>query len=663
MNIQIRPAILDDVPAIVELVAANARKGGLLPRSEASIRAALHNFSVAIMEIENAEARKQLTELKIKLTEPEAPLNEAESPVTQNPKSKAQNFRVVGCGSLLPMNTTLVELRSLAVDETIRGAGIGQKLVAALIEEAKRRKFGTIFALTRAMSFFEKCGFTITPKEQFPEKVWRDCVACPMLANCDEVAVTMSLTEQGTSVSQTSIISVQSIPTNGKPKDNTPSPQPMLTSQPPFVNEAKIDTKKRRNGEKQQVNKVILAYSGGLDTSVIVPWLRENYNCEVICFTADIGQSDNLDEVQKKALKSGASKSIVLDLRDEFANEYLFPLVQSGAIYENKYMLGAAIARPLIAKYQVELAAQEGADAVAHGATGKGNDQVRFELSYFSLNPRLKIIAPWREWQFKGREDLLKYAKQKGVTVAQSASNVYTRDENLWHVMHEGGELEDLDGEPDDKMFHFTISPEDALDKPEFVEIDFISGIPKRLNGKGMSGADLINFLNQLGGKHGIGRVDLVQNRLIGLKTHSVVETPGGSILRAAHLALEEITLDRDTSHYKQQTALKYADLVYNGQWFTPLRDALQAFVAVTQRDVTGSVKLKLYKGNITPVGRKANYSLYREDLATFMRDEAFEHKDAGGFIRLYGLPMRVKAQVDLNRAAFAPPVIPFSSK
>lgn len=655
MNIQIRPAILDDVPAIVELVAANARKGGLLPRSEASIRAALHNFSVAIMEGEarakSQEPRPENTDQRVQEAQASSQESGTEN-ANENLKSKIQNLqRVVGCGSLLPMNTTLVELRSLAVDETIRGAGIGQKLVVALVEEAKRRKFGTIFALTRAVSFFEKCGFTITPKEQFPEKVWRDCVACPMLANCDEVAVTMSLTEQSASISQTSIITAQNIPVVGK--TNAPTAASAIS-----VNEAKPDARKRKNGDKASVSKVVLAYSGGLDTSVIVPWLRETYGCEVICFTADIGQSDNLDEVQKKALKSGASKSIVLDLRDEFAKEYLFPLVQSGAIYENKYLLGAAIARPLIAKYQVEIAAQEGADAVAHGATGKGNDQVRFELSYFALNPRLKIIAPWREWQFKGREDLLKYAKLKGVAVAQSPTNVYTRDENLWHVMHEGGDLENLDSEPDDKMFHFTISPEDALDKPEFVEIDFINGVPKRLNGKGMGGADLINFLNQLGAKHGIGRVDLVQNRLIGLKTHSVVETPGGSILRAAHMALEEVTLDRDTAHYKQQIALKYADLVYNGHWFTPLRDALQAFVAVTQRDVTGSVKLKLYKGNITPVGRQAKYSLYREDLATFMRDEAFDHKDAAGFIRLYGLPMRVKAQVDLDRAAFAPQAI-----
>jgi argininosuccinate synthase len=396
-----------------------------------------------------------------------------------------------------------------------------------------------------------------------------------------------------------------------------------------------------------------------LDTSVIVPWLKETYGCEVVCFTADVGQRENFDEIRQKALASGASQAIVRDLRDEFANEYLLPLVQSGAIYEHKYLLGSAISRPLIAKHQIEIAAMEGADAVAHGATGKGNDQVRLELSYMALNPRLKVIAPWREWEFDGREDLLKYAKKKNVPVSQSARNIYTRDENLWHVVHEGGPLEDIDrGEPDEKMFLFSSSPEKAPDKPEYVEIDFVSGLPKRLNGKGMSGAELIAHLNEIGARNGVGRMDLVENRLIGMKSHEVDEVPGGTILRHAHMALEEITLDRETYHFKQAVSLKMADLIYNGQWFTPLRDALKAFVAVTQRDVTGSVKLKVYKGNVVPVERKAVYSLYREDVATFNRDDVYNHADAGGFIRLYGLPLRIKAQVDLNRAAFAPPII-----
>jgi argininosuccinate synthase len=628
-HIHFRAATPDDVPPIVALVAANARKGGLLPRSEASIRATLHNFMVAEMSSP---------------TEPSA------SEQTVSAK------KVVGCGALLPMNANLVELRSLAVDETIRGAGIGQKLVAALIEEARRRHFGTIFALTRAIDFFLKSGFVITPKEQFPEKVWRDCVACPMLANCDEVAVTMQLTTVSPDKPAPIIA-----PTATTTPIDTALPIGAILENPLPANDVSVAPRAKPHSQKSRVNKVVLAYSGGLDTSVIVPWLKEMYHCEVVCFTANIGQDDNLDEIREKALQSGASKSIVLDLRDEFANEYLFPLIQSGAIYEDRYLLGSAISRPLIAKYQVEIAAQEGADAVAHGNTGKGNDQVRFELSYYALNPRLKIIAPWREWQFRGREDLLKYAKAHGIPIEQSVANIYTRDENLWHVVHEGGPLEDLDNEPEPDMYQFTVAPESAPDQAEYVEVDFINGIPKRINGKALGGAALIDVLNDIGTKHGIGRYESVENRLIGLKSRQVDEVPGGTILRAAHQGLEQITLDRNTMHFKQMVALRYAELVYNGQWFTPLRDALQAFVAVTQRDVTGTVRLKLYKGNVNVVGRKANYSLYREDLATFMREDAYEHADAGGFIRLYGLPLRIKAQVDMNRAAFAPPVIPSS--
>ncbi len=624
MDITIRPAANADVAAIVDLVSANARKGGLLPRSEASIRAHLHNFAIA--EMQDGESR------------------------------------IVGCGSLLPMSTTLVELRSLAVDETIRGAGIGQKLVAWLIEAARDRKFGTIFALTRAITFFQKCGFDIVPKEMFPEKVWHDCVACPMLANCDEVAVRMTLEDDQPmtdedirnmaraealhSIAHKGVPATSNIPISGPTSGKNSRRKKVTTSQPEPV--------------RPMVNKVVLAYSGGLDTSVCVPWLKETYGCDVVCFIADVGQKVNFDEIRAKALATGASKAIVIDLRDEFANEYLLPLMQSGAIYEHKYLLGSAISRPLIAKHQVEIAAQEGADALAHGATGKGNDQVRLELSYMALNPRLKVIAPWREWEFDGREDLLKYAKRKNVPVGQTPKNIYTRDENLWHVSHMGGPLEDIDrGDADERMFQFSENPKEAPGQAEFIEIDFVSGLPKRLNGKGMSGAALIAQLNQIGGRHGVGRVDIVANRLIGMKSHEIIEAPGATILREAHMALEEITLDRETYHFKQQVALKYADVVYNGQWFTPLRDALQAFVAVTQRDVTGSIKLKIYKGNVWPVERKANYSLYREDMATFNRDDAYNHADASGFIRLYGMTQRIKAQVDLNRAAYAPPAIP----
>jgi argininosuccinate synthase len=408
---------------------------------------------------------------------------------------------------------------------------------------------------------------------------------------------------------------------------------------------------------REPINKVVLAYSGGLDTACAVPWLRENYGCEVVCFVADVGQGGDFDAIRKRALDSGASKCIVEDLREEFANEYLFPMIQSGAIYENKYMLGASIVRPLMAKHQVDIAAQEGADAVAHAATGKGNDQVRFELSYMALNPRLKVIAPWREWHIRGRDDAIAYAEAHNVPISQTLERIYSGDHSLWHRATEGGGLEDPWREPDPSLYRMTVSPEEAPDEPEYVEIDFVTGIPKRVNGKGMGGAELIMALNTLGARHGVGRTDLVENRLVGMKSHGMYETPGGTILRAAHQGIEELTLDRETLHFKQAVALRYAELVYNGQWFTPLRDALQAFVTVTQRDVTGTARIKLYKGTATLVGRKAAYSLYREDLATFMREDVYNQKDAEGFIRLYGLPMYVKAQVDLNRAARVVPL------
>ncbi|MCX6018720.1 MAG: argininosuccinate synthase [Chloroflexi bacterium] len=400
------------------------------------------------------------------------------------------------------------------------------------------------------------------------------------------------------------------------------------------------------------VRKVVLAYSGGLDTSCAVPWLIETYGCEVICFVANVGQQDDLSLVEERALASGASKVVVEDLRAEFATEYLFPLLQSGAIFEEKYMLGAAMSRPLIAKHQVDLAEAEGADAVAHGSTGKGNDQVRFELAYMALNPDLTVIAPWREWPIKGRDDALAYARARGIAVTESFEDIYSDDDNLWHISHEGGRLEDPWQEPDPRMYQLVVDPEQAPDKPEYVEIEFISGMPKAVNGTPLGAAELIRMLNLLGARHGVGRADLVENRLVGMKSHGVYETPGGTILRAAHQGIEELTLDRDTRNFKQQAALRYADLVYNGKWFTPLRDALQAFVAVTQRDVTGVSRIKLYKGNATLVGRKANYSLYREDLATFMSDDVYDQTDATGFITLYGLQSLVKARVNRNRAA-----------
>ncbi len=402
-------------------------------------------------------------------------------------------------------------------------------------------------------------------------------------------------------------------------------------------------------GEKGSVKKVVLAYSGGLDTSVIVPWLKENYGCEVICYTANLGQEEELGGLEEKALASGASKIYIEDLREEFLTDYVFPTMMAGAIYERKYLLGTSMARPLIAKRQVEIAEQEGADAVAHGATGKGNDQVRFELTYQALNPRLKVIAPWREWSIRSREDAIEYAKKHNVPVSATLKSIYSRDRNFWHMSHEGGYLEDPWREPEDDVFVLTTAPEKAPDKPEYVTIDFVQGVPKRLNGVAMGPVQLMQRLNDLGSKHGIGRADMVENRLVGMKSRGVYETPGGTILYRAHEGLEEICLDKDTLHYKDLVAQRYAELVYNGKWFTPLREALDAFVRVTQERVTGQVRLKLYKGSATVVGRRSPFSLYREDYATFGEEDVYNQEDAVGFIRLWGLPMKVRALIDIE--------------
>lgn len=396
--------------------------------------------------------------------------------------------------------------------------------------------------------------------------------------------------------------------------------------------------------EKEKSKKVVLAYSGGLDTSIIVPWLKENYGCEVICFTADIGQGDELKGLEEKALASGASQFFIRDLRDEFVNEYVLRVLRAGAIYERKYLLGTSMARPLIAKHQVEIAHLVGANAVAHGATGKGNDQVRFELTYTALDPRLQIIAPWREWDIRSREDAIHYAAQRNIPVTATVKSIYSRDSNLWHLSHEGGLLEDPWLEPEENMFLLSASPESAPDKPEYVEISFESGTPIALNGETMPGVQLLSQLNIIGGANGIGRVDLVESRLVGMKSHGVYETPGGMILLAAHRELESLVLDKETLNFKDQVALKYSDLVYNGMWFSALKEALDSFVDNTQGPVTGSVRLKLYKGNIIPAGRKSPFSLYREDFATFGQDDVYEQLDARGFIRIYGLPLKVKA-------------------
>lgn len=396
---------------------------------------------------------------------------------------------------------------------------------------------------------------------------------------------------------------------------------------------------------KKHVKKVVLAYSGGLDTSIIIPWLRENYGCEVIAMAADVGQCEELDGLEEKALATGASKLYIEDLREEFAAKFVFPTMMAGAVYEGRYLLGTSFARPLIARRQVEIARKEGADAVSHGATGKGNDQVRFELTYKAFAPDLTIIAPWREWTIKSREDALAYAAAHHVPVSQTLKKIYSRDRNLWHISHEGGALEDPWNEPPEDVYVLTVSPEAAPDKPEYVVVGFEKGVPVALDGAACGPVEIIEKLNAVAARNGVGRSDIVENRLVGMKSRGVYETPGGTVLYEAHGALEMLTLDRDTLHYKQEAAIRYAELVYYGKWYTPLREALDAFVASTQRTVTGEVRVKLYKGNCRAVGVRSPYSLYREDFATFSRDAVYNQADATGFINLFGLPETVSAR------------------
>jgi len=391
----------------------------------------------------------------------------------------------------------------------------------------------------------------------------------------------------------------------------------------------------------KQINKIVLAYSGGLDTSIMIKWLKDKYNCEVVAYAADVGQAEELSGLKQKALKTGASKIYIEDLREEFAKEYIFRMLKAGAVYEEQYLLGTSIARPLIAKRQVEIAKKEKADAVAHGATGKGNDQVRFELAFMSLAPELEIIAPWREWDLKSRTEEIEYARRHKIPITITKQKPYSMDRNLWHISYEGGVLENPYNEAKDDMFILTTSPEKAPNKPAYVEIGFEQGCPVSLNGKKLSPVKLIEQLNQTAGRNGVGRVDIVENRLVGIKSRGVYETPAGTVLLAAHRALETITLDRDTFHYKQLVSVKYAELIYNGQWFCPLRESLDAFVDKTQKKVTGTVRVKLYKGNCAVVGRKSPYSLYSADLATFEEDEVYDQKDAEGFIKLFGLQMK----------------------
>lgn len=395
---------------------------------------------------------------------------------------------------------------------------------------------------------------------------------------------------------------------------------------------------------KGKIKKVVLAYSGGLDTSVILHWLRETYDCEVIAFVADLGQGEELAGLKEKGLRSGASKVYIEDLREEFVRDFIFPMLRANAVYESGYLMGTSIARPLIAKKQIEIAALEGADAVAHGATGKGNDQVRFEITYLAFNPRMQIIAPWKIWDFKSRTDLINYAQKRGIPVPVTVAKPYSSDRNLFHISFEGGILEDPWREPPPDMFMLTRDPQEAPDQPTYVDVDFEEGNPVALNGERLSPAALLTKLNQIGGENGIGRVDIVENRYVGMKSRGVYETPGGTILHAAHRAVESITLDREVMHLLDSLIPRYAEMIYYGYWFSPEREVLQKMIDEAQRAVTGTARLKLYKGNCLIVGRKSPVSLYAPEFATFEEDQVYNQKDAEGFIRLNALRLRIRA-------------------
>ena len=400
---------------------------------------------------------------------------------------------------------------------------------------------------------------------------------------------------------------------------------------------------------EKKIKKVVLAYSGGLDTSIIIPWLKENYdNCEVIAVSGDVGQTTELEGLEEKAKKTGASKLYIEDLKKEFIEDYIYPTMMAGAVYENKYLLGTSFARPIIAKRIVEIAKKEGADAICHGCTGKGNDQVRFELSIKAFAPEMKIIAPWRIWDIKSRDEEIDYAEAHNIPLKINRETNYSKDKNLWHLSHEGLDLEDPANEPDyDKICELGVSPWKAPDKSTYVTLHFEKGVPTAVNGKNMGAVEMIETLNKIGGENGVGLVDMVENRLVGMKSRGVYETPGGTILYTAHEMLESICLDKATQHYKQLIGIKYGEMVYDGQWFTPLREALDAFVAKTQETVTGDVKLRIYKGNVFSAGITSPYSLYSEDIATFGEDDCYDQTDSQGFINLFGLPIKVKALLD----------------
>lgn len=400
----------------------------------------------------------------------------------------------------------------------------------------------------------------------------------------------------------------------------------------------------KTGGIKMSKEKVVLAYSGGLDTSVILTWLKEEFGYDVIAVCVDVGQDDDFEAVEKKAYATGAAKSYVVDVKEEFITDYIFPTLKAGAVYENDYLLGTSFARPLIAKKLVEIAEKEGASAIAHGATGKGNDQVRFEATIHALNPALKIIAPWRMWNLKSREDCIEYAKKYNIPIAQTKEKIYSRDQNIWHISHEGGNLEDPWNEHLDDIYVMSLPPEKAKDNATFIEIGFEKGVPVSIDGRKVGPLLLLKLLNEVAGENGVGTIDIVENRLVGMKSRGVYETPGGTVLYEAHKALEKLVLDRDTLTFKNTAAIKYAQLVYDGLWFTPLKEALDAFVDSTQQNVTGVVRVKLYKGNCTAVASKSEYSLYNEEFVTFGADEVYNQKDAEGFINLFSLPLTIRA-------------------
>jgi len=601
----VRAATVDDVPDLAALIAEFARRGDVLPRAADAIRVTLGDWIVA----------------------------------------EADGI-IVGCAAIHRYGAGLGEVRTTIVLDAWQGRGLGRRLVDAIAALAVQRGIPTLFTLTRRAPFFERLGFEPVDKATFPEKVWKDCRTCPLIDNCDEVALQLDVAAASRSL-------IDAFPLDSAvPRDAAP-----IGASPAGAR----DPRQRRSTvtARPTIKRAVLAYSGGLDTSVIVPWLRENYGCEVVCFCADLGQGDELEGLRDKALASGAVDCVVQDLREEFARDFLFPMLQAGAVYERQYLLGTAIARPLIAKQQVAVAEAVGADALAHGCTGKGNDQVRFELTYQALNPALRVVAPWREWHIRSREDALAFADAHNVPIASREKSVYSRDRNLWHISHEGGRLEDPRLEPEAGMFLWTVDPRAAPDQPEEVQIGFEAGVPVAVDDERLAPAELIARLNAVAARHGVGRVDLVENRLVGMKSRGVYETPGGTLLYAAHREVESLCLDRETAHHKELITARYAELVYFGQWFHPLRESLQAFISMTQQPVTGWARLRLFKGGVTVVGRYSANSLYREDFATFGRDDVYDQGDAAGFIHLFGLPMKVRAMMEVSdggRTRYASP-------